>query len=225
MKPEETHHDYIRPRDAATLIIVKDQREVLLGLRSHKHVFMPHRYVFPGGRVDSGDSRVPSPMRLKPEVENKLLETTTAARARALGMAAIRETFEETGLIVGTEHHTSIRSRSKHWRPFFERGVVPALDKLEYFARAVTPPGRVRRFDARFFTVDARHVSGTLRSNGELEDLQWVPIEAATTFPVATITQAILELLQDKTGQVPAGGHSQLYEELKNSELLDHNVW
>ena len=54
----------MRPRDAATLIIVRDTTEVLLGVRNARHVFMPHRYVFPGGRVDAGDARVPAPWSL-----------------------------------------------------------------------------------------------------------------------------------------------------------------
>ena len=148
------------PRDAATLIITRDDREVLLGVRTAHHVFMPHCYVFPGGRVDPGDSRVATPFQLRADVEAKLTESVTAARARGLAMAAVRETFEETGLILGAPTAQPLRTRSPHWQPFFATGMVPALDRLDYFSRAITPPNQVRRFDARFFTVDARYVSG-----------------------------------------------------------------
>ncbi len=188
----------LRPRDAATLIIVRDNREVLLGVRSAGHVFMPHLYVFPGGRVDAGDARVSSPVALRPAVEKKLIRNTSPARARALAMTAVRETFEETGLILGHATEDLPRTQSEHWKPFFETGHVPALDKLEYVARAITPPNRVRRYDARFFLVDAAHLSGELKGNGELEDLHWVDVDKAMQLDLSPITELILQLLDKR---------------------------
>ena len=63
----------MRPRDAATLIIIRDDREVLLGVRTAHHVFMPHCYVFPGGRVDPGESVEQAALReLEEEVDLRL---------------------------------------------------------------------------------------------------------------------------------------------------------
>ena len=213
----------MRPRDAATLIIVRDNREVLLGVRSSSHVFMPHMYVFPGGRVDAGDARVPCPVPLRREVEGKLTRSVTPARARALAMTAVRETFEETGLVVGEQASEPVRSSSQHWKPFFDLGVVPALDKLEYVARAITPPNNLRRFDARFFLVDACHVSGELTGNGELEDLRWVDISRANRLELSPITELVLNLL----GERLRGGNGDLhaipfYRELFGKELIEH---
>ena len=212
----------MRPRDAATLIILREQQEVLLGVRNARHVFMPHRYVFPGGRVDAGDARVHSPFNLPAKEESKLLQSVSAARARALAMAAVRETFEETGLILGYRHEDPPRSRSLHWKPFFGAGFVPALDKMHYFARAITPPGMVRRFDARFFITDAEHTHGELKGNGELGDLRWVPLTEVEEYPLAPITQLVLGLLTQHL--VPSAAkttEAALYRELAGKELME----
>lgn len=213
----------MRPRDAATLILVRDQREVLLGVRSAGHAFMPHMYVFPGGRVDPGDSRVCSPVALKKDVERRLCRSVTTARARALAMTAIRETFEETGLILGRKVRQPLRSRSVHWQPFFSRGVVPALDKLDYVARAITPPRQVRRYDARFFLADAAHAEGTLQGNGELEDLRWVSLHSAHRLALSPITALVLQLLKRRiTGKPEAVEQIPFYRELNGKELIEY---
>ena len=213
----------MRPRDASTLIILRDEREVLLGVRTAHHVFMPHCYVFPGGRVDPGDSRVKSPFELRTHVEAQLIESVTPARARGLAMAAVRETFEETGLLLGATPATAIRTRSPHWQPFYQTGLVPALDKLDYFARAITPPRMVRRFDARFFTVDARYVSGELKSNGELEDLHWIDLTEVETLNLAPITRLVLQLLRQRLEDNEGTADTlQLYRDLNRKEFVDH---
>ena len=98
----------LRPRDAATLIIVDStsgEPRVLLGRRRLDMAFMPGRYVFPGGRVDAADRQVAIADDLGPGELKKLMVamkgTPSEARARALALAAVRETFEEAGLIIG----------------------------------------------------------------------------------------------------------------------------
>ena len=216
-------HAYLRPRDAATLIILREEREVLLGMRSSHHVFMPQRYVFPGGRVDAGDARVPSPITLRPQVEDKLARSVSPARARALAMAAVRETFEETGLILGQPSSDNIQTRSESWAPFYNTGFVPDLARLDYFARAITPPNRVRRFDARFFTVDSKYLHGELRGNGELEDLRWVNLDEVRQYPLASITELVLELLRQKLcGEDPKDEATPLFRALRGKELMEY---
>lgn len=196
---------------------------MLLGVRSAGHVFMPHKYVFPGGRVDPGDSRVPCPVGLRPEVEEKLIRSVAPARARALAMTAVRETFEETGLMIARPATVPVRSRSPHWQPFFQHRMVPALDRLDYVARAITPPNRVRRFDARFFMVDARHASGELRGNGELEDLRWVELHAAHRLALSPITELVLRLLERRiTGKPAAAEQVPFFRELHGKELIEY---
>ena len=112
-------------------------------------------------------------------------------------MAAVREPFEETGLILGHRMEQPPRTRSTHWQPFFRQGFVPALDKLGYFARAITPPGRPRRFDARFFLADAAAIAGDSedfsRATEELSHLHWVPVATARRLNLPFITEVVLE--------------------------------
>ncbi len=212
----------MRPKDAATLIIVRKDHRVLLGRRNGGHLFMPHRYVFPGGSVDAGDARVACPIPLAGEVAGKLRRSVSAPRARALAMAAVRETFEETGLILGSPARHTPRSRSVHWQPFFATGHVPALDRLLYFARAVTPPGMVRRFDARFFICREEHLRGNLAGNGELEHLHWVSLARAEALPLAPITRLVLGLLAQQLNPAAARTtEASLYRELAGKELLE----
>ena len=97
----------MRPRDAATLILLdRNGKEVrvLIGRRHRAHAFMPGKFVFPGGRTDPTDSRVPASSELHPSEEAKLVATTkrgTRARARAIALSAVRETYEEAGLLLG----------------------------------------------------------------------------------------------------------------------------
>jgi 8-oxo-dGTP pyrophosphatase MutT (NUDIX family) len=194
---EGQKHPYRRPRDAATLIIVRQGRrapEILLGCRDAAHAFMPNRYVFPGGRVDLADGYVPVATKLRDDVEDRLLRAATPARCRALAIAAIRETFEETGLIIGKKPRQPLGgSVDEPWRGFLDAGFAPALDSLDYIARAVTPPGRPRRFNARFFMADASAITGgAIKSNGELGDIRWVPLDEAQQLPVPTITSLVL---------------------------------
>ena len=199
-KPAEKkpHPSLRRPRDAATLLIVRGNEEVLMGVRNSKHAFMPNKYVFPGGSVDRADSMVPRPVDLHPDVAEKLERGCGVARARALAMAAVRETFEETSLILGHSADEVIKTRSQSWRPFYETGHIPAIDRVEYIARAITPPRRPRRFDTRFFLVHAEDCTGDVDGNGELLDLKWVPLREAHQLDLPNITQHIVELAKQR---------------------------
>jgi 8-oxo-dGTP pyrophosphatase MutT (NUDIX family) len=184
-----------RPRDAATLIIWRRPNgvvEVLMGARHQAHKFMPERYVFPGGRVDRHDSRVRVAAGLAPHVAGQLGRKLSEARAKAMAVAAVRETFEETGLVIGGPDPAPDRPAPSGWEEFFATGWAPALDRIEYIARAVTPPVRPVRFNARFFMIEARHVSGDLSGSGELDDLRWFPLEEAQRLELPNITRRVL---------------------------------
>jgi 8-oxo-dGTP pyrophosphatase MutT (NUDIX family) len=193
-----------RPLDAATLIIVRgDGREprVLMGKRAASHKFMPNKFVFPGGKVDPGDSRIVPPHDLHPHVMKRLRRGCSETRARALALAAIRETYEETGLILGEPHTPTLKTRSRHWADFLQHNVNPRLDVLHLIARAITPPYRNRRFDARFFMIDAEHIQGEVherpQGSGELLDLHWVGLSKAQHMEqLPHITKAVLQELE-----------------------------
>ena len=186
-----------RPKDAATLLIVRTdapagEARVLMGRRHRGHAYLPAKWVFPGGRIDRADFAVPAATELRPAVAALLERTAPVRRARALACAAIRETFEETGLLLG-RRAAPVR-RTGVWGPFLAAGALPDLAALDLIARAVTPPARTRRFDARFFMADA----GALISldpgsgSGELDELAWFSWAEAAALDLPRITRGIL---------------------------------
>jgi 8-oxo-dGTP pyrophosphatase MutT (NUDIX family) len=196
----------LRPRDAATLIVVDTstgEPRVLLGRRRIDLVFMPGRYVFPGGRVDPGDRHVAVEDDLDPGNLMNLMVgmkgEPSLGRARALALAAVRETFEEAGLLIGKPAQVQPPARAKSWEQFFAHGFRPALASLTFFARAVTPPGRPRRFDTRFFCAPAEAVVHKIAiADGELSDLEWHSIAQARALELPNITRVILEDLGER---------------------------
>jgi len=193
-----------RPRHAATLILLDrsgTETTVLMGRRSRKHAFMPGRLVFPGGRTDRDDGRVTTGDELHTDVAAKLLgsgsRSLTDARKRAIVLSAVRETYEEAGLLLGRPGDYACKSAS--WQAFADNHVVPTLSNLRIIARAITPPGRVRRFDTYFVAAWRDSVAVALPDGGpthELEELVWLPIDKAMGEEVPMITKTILQDLE-----------------------------
>lgn len=195
-------------RDAATLILYRftaGQLEVLLGERAGGHAFMPNRYVFPGGRLDLTDYRIRPASGLHPATAARLerARITGPRKAMALALAAIRETFEETGLRLATPLAKPPRLASaelpKGWQGFCTgqdgQFLAPDPSSLLYVCRAVTPPQRPRRFDARFFAAPAAAASGTLTPSDELGKLHWVTPEDTAKLDLPDITKLVLSKL------------------------------
>ncbi len=197
--PSEAAPDYARvvPRDAAALVLCRrdlGEPQILLGRRAGGLKFMPNLYVFPGGRVDPADARAARATDLREDVLAKLTRGASPARAHALAMAAVRETFEEAGLLVGQRAERRLRSKSESWSKFFANRFVPALHGLDYIARAITPPGNPRRFDTRFFLADASHAHAPdeLLGSGELLDLRWVALSNIRDLPIPEATRMVI---------------------------------
>lgn len=179
---------YLRPKDAASILLLYrcgDRTRVLMGKRSSAHVFMPDVYVFPGGRRDPSDRTLPFGADLHPVVLQNLMRAASRAMteggARALALAALRELHEETGLRFHMET---------------ERQDRPDLSSLRFVARAITPPGRVRRFDTRFFccfTDEAGINPDDIQDSDELQNLEWLDIEDNSGVNMAPITRLVLE--------------------------------
>ena len=211
-------HANVAPRDASTLILL-DRRgsspKVLMGKRHHGHVFMPGKFVFPGGRVDPSDRLMPVGAPLDPRAEAKLMLHTrrpSAAKARGLALAAIRETFEETGLLLGSKHADAPAAPEGAWSAFAEAHIHPDLSTVHFIARAITPPRRSRRYDTRFFTADAsaiaHKIEGKVSPEAELVELVWVPLDGIKEkIELLAISEIVLLDLQK---QIEAGFSHEL---------------
>lgn len=189
-------------RDASTVIVLRDRDttpRVLMGQRGANAAFMPNKFVFPGGAVDPSDSDIhlsappPSPCL------DRLQDDAAAGLAHGLAVAAIRELWEETGLVLGTPGTWDSKPLDD-WLTFAATGFVPDARALQFVFRAITPPGRPRRFDARFFLVDATSVGSDLddfsAASDELSHLQWVRLEDARSFDMPFITEVVLSEIQ-----------------------------
>jgi len=185
-------------RDAATLILVRDaavRPTILMGRRLRGAVFMPGKVVFPGGAVDAGDATVPLRGALPEACRTRLAET--AGPPDRFAAAAIRELFEETGLAWGVPGPFS--PPVPDWAGFAARGLCPSASGLAYIFRAITPPGRPRRFDARFLIADAAGVAGDpddfSEASGELADLAWHRVETLGDLDLAPVTREVLDFV------------------------------
>ena len=197
-----------KPVDAATLILIDrsgKKPKVLMGKRRDDLKFMPGKFVFPGGRRDPDDRAMPVFGALSDLIQARLMarvQRPSMSRARSLALTAIRETCEETGLMLGTREAGKPETVPKGWEAFAEHGIFPNLESLHFVARAITPPRRPKRFDTRFFACDVDHVmhkiEGVVGPHAELTELKWLTLEEALHEDLPTITTVVLEELGDR---------------------------
>lgn len=174
----------IRPRDASSLVIYKQQNNslrVLMGKRAKAHRFLPNVFVFPGGRVDTADHQMQAHRPLPSQTATLL--SNSGASPHGIACAAVRETHEETGLAIG---------------PLKEGQLQPDLSNLKYLARAITPVHNPIRFNARFLMIEAEHATGELAGSGELLHLQWFDIDDALAMPLVDVTEFVLLELKNR---------------------------
>lgn len=183
-------------RDAATVIVLRDrgsEPSVLMGMRGASAAFMPNKYVFPGGAVDQGDAAIAMGTPLA-DTDAARLSEQSALAPETVAAAAIRELWEETGQCLGVPSPWPDAPRG--WRGFAASGHRPDAAAMTFFFRAVTPQGRPRRFDARFFVVDAEALQTDpddfSRAEDELGHLHWVPLAKARALDLPFITEVVL---------------------------------
>lgn len=201
-------------RDAASLVIVKQDDDgttsVLMGRRHPDTAFLPNKYVFPGGRFEHSDTRVSAVGTLSSHAQQHLMASvpneTRPENMHALALTAIRETFEETGVVIGSTGNSTASAPGPSWQNFFDTGLQPDPSGLHFFARAITPPGRSRRYDTRFFYVLEKHVGAHVEPiDDELDDIGWVSLDAARSRDIASITHHILADITRLTGSEKSG--------------------
>ena len=191
-----------RPRVAATVVLtIGDPRDpkILMGQRSARHDFMPSVYVFPGGRVDRIDSYAPYAGDLSARTERILEAAVSPRRARAIALSCIRETYEETGLMIGRDAPAQARNmRNPTYDAFRVAGKLPDIRGLEVFGRAVTPPHRHKRFDAWFFH---RHLGDVappdVNDSHELLNVGWFTLEEIDDLKLQRATTMMISVFRD----------------------------
>ncbi|MFN3615721.1 MAG: NUDIX hydrolase [Rubrimonas sp.] len=190
------------PRDAASLILVRGdgaEPRVLMGQRGAAARFMPSKFVFPGGALDPADRAAIAAAPLASDCARRLADRAPADLGRALALAAVRETFEEAGLALATPDPSAAARAAEApppWRPFLSAGLRPALDRMTFIFRAITPPTRPVRFDARFFLADAAALHGDpddfSGAQQELSHLSWLTLAEARRLDLPFITHVVL---------------------------------
>jgi 8-oxo-dGTP pyrophosphatase MutT (NUDIX family) len=160
-----------------------------MGKRHLGHKFMPGKFVFPGGRVEPQDYLAGHRLDIPLAVQAKLLRSVKGiahpGRARALVHAALRETQEETGLVLALANPAG--------------GAQEPASSLSFIARAITPPGRPRRFDTRFFALRASCVAERLDIvDGEFSDIHWLSLAEARDADLPLITRVIIDELEER---------------------------
>lgn len=189
-----------RPRLASTLVVTcgpKDNPKILMGRRSKRHDFMPSVYVFPGGRVDRVDSYAPYANDLSPRTERIMEAAYNPRRARAVVLASVRETWEETGLMLGKDETTHRNINHESYDAFRQAGQLPDLSGIEVFGRAVTPPHRHKRFDAWFFVKHLGDVSQPdIQDSSELLNVDWFTFDQIEALETQRATDMMLGVLK-----------------------------
>lgn len=163
----------VRPRHAASLVLLRRSSrgaEVLMGRRPARSRFAPDVFVFPGGAVDAADRQVTPATPLAEPCARRT--GASPSLAQALAIAALRETREETGVVLPRD-----------------------LSALTLLARAITPPSSPVRFHARFFLADAERASGEPAESAELSDLAYRPLDEALRLPLFDVTEFVLKAL------------------------------
>lgn len=217
VKPRAVKPRAIKPRDAASLVLMRtngDQVDVLMGRRHSRHAFIPAAFVFPGGKLDRDDRRVTT-------AQSATSRATPATRA--LEAAAIRETFEETGLLLACPGDLGTTA-SGTWATFKDQGVVPDAKGLKLLARAITPTESPIRFHARFFSALDAPVTGTIKGSGELLDLDWYPLDDAKKLPVIDVTEFVLNEIGTRTKRGSLDGPVAFWRYRSGTPVLSYET-
>ncbi|QIE55904.1 DNA mismatch repair protein MutT [Pikeienuella piscinae] len=221
------------PRHAATLVLIRDTPagpRVLMGQRGAGAAFMPSKYVFPGGAVDDADHALAPRFDVHEADEERLrARADPAVTPAALALAALRETWEETGLALGSPDSGAAalaKSAAGDWRGFFASGLRPATTGIRFIFRAITPPARSRRFDARFFLADAGLIAGDpddlSNADGELAHLRWLTLADARSLDLPFITEVVLSEVEARLKAPDMPRPTPFFHHDEGRSHLDH---
>lgn len=204
-----------------------DAPRVLMGQRGKGASFMPSKFVFPGGALDPSDQALADQFSAHPDDHDRLLSKSDATLApSALALAAVRETWEETGLAVATTGDSVGGSDHPDWSSFFASRYVPATNQIRFVFRAITPPTRSKRFDARFFLADASLVMGDADdltgADGELSHLSWLTLPEARALDLPFITEVVLAEIEARLNDPAKERPVPFFHHDEGRSYLDH---
>lgn len=168
-----------------------------MGRRGSKARFKPGVYVFPGGGLERSDYYARPLGQLDSAIVPQLAVAGSPRKANALAMAAVREAFEEAGLLFGSPGEVGGVAHAS-WREFRRREVTPDLSELEFLGRAITPSFQPMRFHARFFSIPFERLTGELAGDGELEDLRWIGIDEVHGLEMMIVQEMIMQTLKQR---------------------------
>jgi 8-oxo-dGTP pyrophosphatase MutT (NUDIX family) len=214
-------------RPAATVILVRDAPdgfETLMLRRTNDAAFAGGMYVFPGGRVDGDDHlHAYDDLRKGPSTRQVLQQRALGDEWRGFWIACIRESFEEAGVLLAYDesgvlldlHESARGDRFASYRRALNAGettldviarrerIKLAVDRIHFFNRWITPEGRPRRFDTRFFIAEAPPAQTSAHDEAETDDHIWItPSDAlarnkAGTFGLMGVTERQLVSLTE----------------------------
>ncbi len=168
-----------------------------MGRRGHKARCKPGVYVFPGGVLERSDFHARPLNGLAADIPPRLAVGQSPRKGNALAMAAVREAFEEAGLLFGSPGEIgTVRHRA--WSEFRRRAVTPDLAALSFLGRAITPSYRPLRYHARFFAIPYERLSGELGGDGELEDLRWIRLGESHGLDMMIVQEMIMATLKER---------------------------
>ncbi|WP_456425355.1 NUDIX hydrolase [Rhodocaloribacter sp.] len=215
--PESSKTARIRP--AATVLVCRpagDGFEVFMVKRHGKSVFMPSVHVFPGGRVEEGDFALARSLPPEARAAARLDGLDDDVTAAAFGVAAVRETAEECGLLLARDRagrrpsaatarrvFEALRDGASFAELLAETEAAPDLAALHPFAWWITPDFEPRQYDTRFFVAEAPPGQEATFDDVETTEGLWLaPAEAVARFRSGAIrlappTLASLELLAE----------------------------
>ena len=222
----------VRPVAAAGLVLIraatKGDPEILLGRRHAKSGFLPDVFVVPGGRVDMSDHRSSGPGEvLDPNVAEALRTGANGAAPLTFARCALRETLEETGLMLGCPAKTAMTPApdGSIWNKYRRDGLRPAFEAMDFVLRAITPTSSPRRYNTRFFLADGGAAHGTILGDGELLDLAWWRLSKLDELPLVDVTRALLKhSLSRWNRRVPVGKEQPKLLIYKNNEIVLRNL-
>ena len=196
---------------AASLILMREPYEVLMLRRHEKSSFVPNTWVFPGGINETADTGI-------------ALMLGDASVVGSMRVTAIRETFEETGVWLGSplanaeEQRRGLLGGRRAFRELLDESTVDP-GQLIWTSRWITPVGVPKRFDTYFFVARAPAGAEASAEQNEAVEVKWVSPAAALEQHAAGSMQMIFPTLRNLEAILPFESIEALLESRRDAVI------